>query len=80
MGRIDNYRQMCFGFQERNGAEIERVACRRLEGANTTLAEDHVHVALAQNVLSTHDQIVDRGAESALEQNRQSAAAHLFQE
>src|SRR4029077_19411228 len=39
VGWIDNYRQMCFGFQDGNGTEIERVACRRLEGANTTLAE-----------------------------------------
>src|SRR5207302_10921342 len=77
---IDNYRQMCFRLQERNGAEIERVACRCLERADTALAQDHVHIAFAQNVRSAHNQIVDRGAESALEQDRQIAAAHLFQE
>src|SRR5439155_22505951 len=58
----------------------KRVACSGLKGANATLAENHIHVALAEDVFRAHDQIVDCGAESPLEQDRQPAAAHLFQE
>ena len=64
---VDNYWQMGFGFQERNCAKVERVAGRRLKRTNPALAENHVHVALAQDVFGAHDQVIDCSAESALE-------------
>ena len=78
--RIDDDRQMRFRFQDRHGVEIEGVTRGVFERANAALAEEHVHVAFAQDVFGAHDQIVDRGAEAAFEQDGQMAAADFFQE
>src|SRR6266446_7144782 len=79
MRRIHNHWKMRFGFQDWNSAQIERVAGGSLKCSNAALAENDVRVALVQNVFGAHDQIVNCGAESALEQHGKSATAHFLQ-
>ena len=76
---VDNYRQMRFRFQNRNRAQIERVTSSGIKRADAAFAQDHVRVALVQDVFRAHDQIINRGAESALQQHRKPAATDLFQ-
>src|SRR5207248_5045464 len=80
MCRIDNDRQMRFRFQNRNSAQIERVAGGSLKRADAALTENHVRIALAQDVFGAHYQIINRGAESTLEHHGKSAAPDFFQD
>ena len=51
-------------------AQVQRVAGVVREGADAALAEDHVVIALRQDVLGGHQELVDRGGHAALEQHR----------
>ena len=51
-------------------AEVERVARRGLERADAALAQHHVRVALLEDVVGRHQQLVERGRQPALEQHR----------
>ena len=71
---------MCFRLQDWNGAQIEGVAGRGLERANSALTQNYVGVALVEDVFGAQYQIVNRGTEPALEKNGKRAAPHFFQE
>jgi hypothetical protein len=51
VARVDQHRQVRLGAEHRHRGHVERVARRRLEGADAALAEDHALVALHAHVL-----------------------------
>ena len=61
-------------------AQVEQVARRRIEAADAALAEDDLPVAFGQDVLRREQQLLDRGGEAALEQDRLAAAAGVLEE
>ena len=64
-----------------HSAKIERVACSRLKRANPALAEEQRSGLPSFRMYSAlMIRVINRGAESALEQHGQSAAADFFQE
>ena len=66
--------------QHRHGVEVEGVAGAGLEGADAALAQDNVVVALAHDVLGSHEQLVDRAGHAALEQNWGLGLADLLEQ
>jgi hypothetical protein len=63
--------------EHRNRHQIEGEAIGGLERANAALAEDHLLVALLEDVLRRHQQLLERRREAALEQDRAAAASDL---
>ena len=63
--------------EHRHRREVEREAVGGLEGADAALAQQHVRVALLEDVLRRHQQLLERRAEAALEQHGQAGAADL---
>jgi hypothetical protein len=47
MARIDKDRQVCLAFQDRDGADVERVARAGFKGADAAFTENDVLVAAA---------------------------------
>ena len=80
MRRIDHDRQMRLRFQDGDSVEIEGVARCVFECPDAALAEEHIHVALAQNVFGAHDQVADPRAVAAFEHDGEMAAADFFQQ
>ena len=68
--RVDDHRQVRVQLEPRDRAEVEREARRGLEGADPALAEDHVLVALLEDVVGGLQQLVERRRQPALEQHR----------
>ncbi len=66
--------------QHRHGVEVEGVAGAGLEGANAALAQDDVVVALAHDVLGSHEQLIDGAGHAALEQDRGLGLADLLEQ
>ena len=66
--------------QHRHGVEVEGVAGAGLEGADAALAQDDVVVALAHDVLGSHEQLVDRAGHAALKQNWGLRLADLLEQ
>ena len=56
--------------EERHGREVHRVARVRLERPDAALAQDHVRVAGADDVLGGHQPLLDGRAVAALEHDR----------
>src|SRR2546421_2238521 len=63
-----------------HGRKVERVARVLRESANTALAEDHVVVAFAHDVLGGEQPFVERGGESALQEHGQARATGAFKQ
>ena len=55
--------------EERDDAEVERVAQRRLERADAALAEDDVRIAGGHDVLGTHQKLLQGRRHAALEED-----------
>ncbi len=70
MARVDDDRQVAGDLDHGHRTDVERVARRRLEGADAALAEDHVAVAFLDDVLGRHEQLLDGGRGPALEEHR----------
>ena len=58
--RVDDDRQVGQVVEQRHGGEVHRVARVRLERPDAALAEDHVGVAGADDVLGGHQPLLDR--------------------
>ena len=54
VARIDDDRQMRLALEHRNRRDVERVARRRLVGANAALAQHDVVIAVRHDVLGGH--------------------------
>ena len=76
MARVNDYWEMRESAQDRHGVQVERVACRRLEGANAALAEDHLAVPRSQDVLGGEEPLFDRAREAALQHHRHARSPH----
>ena len=63
-----------------NDAEVEGVARVVGEGAHAALAEDDLVVALAHDVLGGHQELVERRAHAALEQDGLAQPAGMLQQ
>ena len=59
---IDDHRQVRELLEHRHGGEVEREAGGGLEGADAALAEHHVRIALREDVLRRHQQLLERRA------------------
>ena len=68
--RVGDHRQMRQSLHQRDGRQVEQVARHRVEAANAALAEDHLIVALGEDVFGAHQQVDDRRRHAALEQHR----------
>ena len=73
--RIDDDRQMRQPLGDRDGADVERVAGRRLERPDAALAENDVEVATLRDVLGRHQPLLDRGVHAALQHDRLAGRA-----
>ena len=78
MGWVNHHREFGFCFQDRDRIEVKSVARHRLKRADATLTQHHIRIALVENVFRTEEKITDGGAETALQHDRQPAAADFF--
>src|SRR5215216_2647835 len=67
VARVDHDRQVGQLAKDGHGHQVEREAVGRLVGADAALAEHHLLVALLQHVLGGHQELLERGGESALQ-------------
>src|SRR5215469_11947862 len=67
---IDDNRQMASALYGGDNTEVERIACEVRKGAHAAFAEDDVVIALGHHVFGGHEEFVQRGGHSALEENR----------
>jgi len=79
MAGIDEDGQVAARLDGGNDGEVEGVAGEVGEGANTTLAEHHVVVALGEDVFRGHEQFVERCGHATLEKNGEFGAASTFE-
>ena len=80
MAGVGNYRQVRAALRQRDRVQVHGVARGRLEGADAALAQDHIRVALGNNVLGAQQPFLNRGREAALEQRWHAGTAHLFEQ
>ncbi len=77
---IDKNREMAAFFYRGNDGEIERVAGKIGEGSNAAFAEHYVVIALGEDVLGGHEELVERRGHAALEENGFLGAAGTFEQ
>ncbi len=65
--------------QDGHRGKVERVARRRLEGADASFTQDHVGVARGEDVLGGHQPLLDGRAEAAFQEHRPATLAHRTQ-
>src|SRR5258708_31515604 len=66
---IDKNGEMTALFHGRNNGEVEGVARKIGECADAALAEHHVVIALGEDVLGSHEELVEGGGHAAFEEN-----------
>src|ERR1700691_167845 len=76
---IDDHGKMSQLAEHRNRAEVERVACGCLEGADAAFAEHDLLIADRENVFRSAEPFVDRAGEAALQQDWPVDLAELTQ-
>jgi len=64
---VDDHRQVGALLEHRHRRQVERVAVRVLEGADSALAEDHVVVSLTSHVFGGEQQLLQGRRRSAFE-------------
>ena len=77
---VDDHRQVGHLLQRRDRGDVQREAVGRLERPDPALAQDHVRVALLEDVLRRHQQLLERRGQAALDQRRLAGAADLAQQ
>src|SRR5215211_3060279 len=77
VARVDHDRQVGQLAKHRHRHQVEREALTRLVGADAALAEHHVLVALLEDVLRGHQELLERRRVPALQEHRDARAAHL---
>ena len=76
---VDDHRQVREFVQHRDRRDIAGIARSGFKGSDAAFAEHHLRVAVRHNVLSRHQQFLNRGAQPALQHHRAAAAAQCFQ-
>src|SRR6266849_3194054 len=69
VGGIGEHGQVRELLDDRDGGDVERVACVGFKGANAALAEDYVVVAAGEDVLGAEEQLFHGGGHAALEEH-----------
>ena len=77
---IDDHGQVAELLQDRHGRQIERESVGGLERADAALAQHHGLIAFLEDVLSGHQQLLERRREAPLEQHRAPRAPDLRQQ
>ena len=80
VARIDDDGQVGQLVEQRHRRQVHRVAGVRLERPDAALAQDHVRVARADDVLGGHQPLLDRRAVAALEHHRAGDPSDVAQE
>src|SRR4051794_5343019 len=80
VARIHHHGQVRELLEHRHGHQVEREAVARLEGPDAALAQHHLLVALLEDVLRRHQEVLERGRQAALQEHRDVRAPHLGQE
>ena len=80
VARVDDDRQVAQPLDVRHDRQVEHVARRVLERPDPALAEDHPAVALRQDVLGRHQQVLDRRAHAPLQQDGRAGPADLLEQ
>src|SRR5215217_7256184 len=80
VARVDHDWQMRELAQHRHRHQVEREAVARLVRADAAFAEHHLLVALLEDVLSRHEQLLERRRQPALQQDRLARAAHFSEQ
>src|ERR1700687_1120427 len=80
VGRIDEDRKVAALFDGRYDGEVERVARKIGEGAHAALTENDVVVAFGEDVFGGHEEFVERGGHTALEENGLFGAARAVEQ
>ncbi len=80
MARVHDHREVGELLEDDDGREIQGVSRGRLEGADPPLAEDDLAVALREDVLGRHEELLDRRHHPPLEQDGLASLAHFFQQ
>ncbi len=80
MAGIDEDGKMTALFDGGDDGEVERVAGKIGEGADATLAEHDVVVALGEDVFGGHEEFIESGGHAAFEENGKFGAAGAFEE
>src|SRR5712664_38238 len=77
---VDKNGKMAAFFYGGNDGEVERVARKIRERSNAPLAEHDVVIALGEDVLRGHQELVERGGHAALEEYGFLGAAGAFEQ
>ena len=77
---VDDDRKVALLLQDGDGAQVESVAGPALGRADTAFAQHDLLVALGADVLGGEEELLERGHERALEEDRTPSAADLAQE
>src|SRR5260370_450293 len=77
---VDKNGKMAAFFYGGNDGEVQRVARKIGKGAHAALAEHDVVIALGEDVLGRHEELVERGGHAALEENGFPGAAGAFEQ
>jgi fructoselysine-6-P-deglycase FrlB-like protein len=80
VARVHEHGEVRLGFQDGDRSHVERVACCGLEGSDSALAEDHLAVPLAHDVLGRHQKLGDGRGEATLQEHGALHPPHLGQE
>src|SRR5690606_28875053 len=80
VARVCHDRQVRQLVHERYCREVEHVANRRIEAANTAFTQYHVRVPLGENVLGAEQELLNRCSHSALQQYRLVKPANCFKQ
>ena len=78
--RVDQDRQVRDLLDRRHHGQVERVAREVRERAHAALAQDHLVVALGEDVLGRHQELLERRGEAALQQHRLLRAARALEQ
>ena len=70
VARVDDHRQVAELLEHRDRHQVEREPVGGLERADAALAQHHGLVAFLEDVLSRHQQLLERRRQAALEQDR----------
>ncbi len=77
---VDDDRQVALALDVGHDRQVEGIAGRILEGADSSLAEDHLAVAFGEDVLGRHEQVFHGRAHAAFEQDRDPGAAAFLEQ
>ena len=77
---VDDDRQVALALDIGHDRQVEGIAGRILEGANSPLAEDHLPISLGEDVFGRHEQVFHGRAHAAFEEDGLLGAAAFLEQ